>query len=493
MKTNFKQTTVRIRLSLPIFLYLLFCPYLVLSQWTQLGNTLLPPNTNYIYHGANVKLNQSGDHMVFTTTHTGTQWIGEVRVYQFTGTNWQLKGNPISIPDYVPNIVTINEDGTLIAFGIFGFEHNGPNRGKVEVYSWQNGIWQQKGNTLYGENPEDQFGSEIGYDGIHDRLFVSSGVVNNFSGRVYIYQWNGSQYANIQTIDGVNSSGFGSHGLAVSQDASTLAVGAIHEDFGGNFEVGKVYVYQLSGNQYIPKGNPIPGSVELTQFGSILGLSSDGNTVAALGFPNNLGTIEVYDWTGSIWFLRGTPIVAESNGFTGFGPFDISANGTVLAVGSSWVNGGGTNAGNVKVYQWNSNWEQVGFNLEGEPEDHFGTNVSLDATGSKLSVFANKLENGNHRGYVKVFQNPSLGNIDQSSMNFEVYPNPSKGKVNISFAKPFSNGVLEVFDMQGRKLQYHVLSQSLNYEMELPYTAGTYVLKITMDKNTSNKKLIINQ
>jgi len=68
----------------------------------------------------------------------------------------------------------------------------------------------------------------------------------------------------------------------------------------------------------------------------------------------------------SQWVQKGTDIDGESaNDFPG-GSVSMSSDGSTLAIGSPNNDGTGTNAGHVRIYEWNNSaWKQKGMILTG--------------------------------------------------------------------------------------------------------------------------------
>lgn len=80
--------------------------------------------------------------------------------------------------------------------------------------------------------------------------------------------------------------------------------------------------------------------------------------------------------------------------------------------------------------------------------------------------------------------------------NFNLFPNPSKGIITVSFDLQSSNKVLvELFDIRGRKIkgtEYKVsgatFTKTLNYQS---VAKGLYILKIKNGQNRISNKIII--
>merc|ERR1719271_1836579 len=86
----------------------------------------------------------------------------------------------------------------------------------------------------------------------------------------------------------------------------------------------------------------------------------------------------------------------------------LSADGTMLAVGAPYNDGGGTDAGHARVFAWDSDkneWKQRGEDINGEAAgDRSGWSVSLSADGTVLAVGAYGNDgNGYNAGHARVF------------------------------------------------------------------------------------------
>ena len=85
----------------------------------------------------------------------------------------------------------------------------------------------------------------------------------------------------------------------------------------------------------------------------------------------------------------------------------VSEDGSILAVGAAYNDGGGTSAGHVRVYQYaSSSWSQLGGDIDGEAaQDRSGTSISLSDDGSILAIGARLNDGGGSNfGHVRVYE-----------------------------------------------------------------------------------------
>ena len=236
--------------------------------------------------------------------------------------------------------------------------------------------------------------------------------------------------------------GHAGHGVAISGDGNTLAVGAPHEASGarginGNQHdetmhgSGAVYVFTRSGNDwvqqaYIKASNP----GESDEFGHYVALSADGNTLAVSAYFESSGAtgvngkqddesipqsgaVYVFTRAGGNWTQQAY-IKASNTGEAGVGDqfgngdqfgfsLTLSDDGNTLAVGAITEDGGapGINgdqtdnrqlsAGAVYVFaRTGSTWSQQAYVKASNSEagDLFGYTVSLSADGNTLAAGA---------------------------------------------------------------------------------------------------------
>ena len=133
------------------------------------------------------------------------------------------------------------------------------------------------------------------------------------------------------------------------------------------------------------------------QFGESVSLSADGS-IFAIGAPGNdgngneAGQVRVFEWdsNSSDWTQLGSDLDGGAAGDQFGSSVSLSADGSILAVGAPFNDDTGNEAGHVQVFEWDSNssnWTQLGSDLHGEAAgDQFGSSVSLSVDGNALVV-----------------------------------------------------------------------------------------------------------
>src|SRR5690606_10095905 len=106
---------------------------------------------------------------------------------------------------------SFSSDGTVVAIGNEDEEYNGINSGQVEVYKNVAGKWTQIGQSLYGESPNDFFGSSVSLSADGNILAIgalNTNVNGDNSGRVRVYKNASSGWIQVgQSIDGEDHGG----------------------------------------------------------------------------------------------------------------------------------------------------------------------------------------------------------------------------------------------------------------------------------------------
>lgn len=171
------------------------------------------------------------------------------------------------------------------------------------------------------------------------------------------------------------------------------------------------------GQSWSQIGAPISGEADNDRSGKAIELSGDGTTVIIGAYDNSgngpgSGHARVFEWSGTDWTQKGTDIdgaVATANGDQC--GFDVSIDdaGTKVAVSSPRNDANGSNAGLVRVLQWNgTDWAQQGADIKGDTAgDVLGASVSLSADGQSVAVgspyFGPYVSTSYSYGLVKVF------------------------------------------------------------------------------------------
>lgn len=351
---------------------------------------------------------------------------GYARLYENVGGTWTIRGNRLVGDlnnDELGSAVAIANSGLanpVLAIGARDDDGGGVDAGEVKIKEWNGSSIVDKGtNTpIFGDAGYDYLGSSASFSA--DGSILALGAAGRkdvipqsiTAGYVGVYQWN-TPTANEWNQMGANITGgpnsieddeFG-YSVALSSDGTHLIVGARYNDAGGGAgaEIGAAYVYESGSPNWTIKGNILTGQANNDNFGTSVSISADG-TYIAVGGPYNdsggtdAGHVRLYNWNVSDYVLRGTTITGAAGDLFG-NSVSLSDDGNTVAIGAP-------SGDYVGVYSWGgSDWEQVGENITGAAGERFGETVSLSADGLTVAVGAPDadVDLGGGEGNVRIF------------------------------------------------------------------------------------------
>ena len=350
--------------------------------------------------------------------------------------------------------VALSSNGAVVAIGAYLNDGGGSSAGHVRVYFNAGGGWEQRGSDLDGSSAGDQFGWSVSLSAGGNILAVGAVLANGVngidSGQVNVFQWISNTWQPLgSTLDGAGAGDLFGYSVALSDDGTTLAVGALFNDAGGS-DAGHVRVLAWTGTDWTQQGNDLLGSSPGDKFGNLVSLSADGSILAIGGDqPGNDG-VKIYRWSNSAWRQQGSTLTGfSSNDLSGDGSFvavgadernyvvvfrndgtdwvqigqtirgeasgarfgfsvSLSFDGKTILIGGIWNDSNGINSGHALVFRLSPNeqeWRQVGQELVGEAAgDRFGWSTSISDSGTRISIGAYGNDgNGDRAGHVRVY------------------------------------------------------------------------------------------
>ena len=297
-----------------------------------------------------------------------------------------------------------------MAIGAPNNDGKASNAGKVSVFSWSDTGWVQKGNDIHGEAAEDQSGWSVSMPDANNVAIGSRKNQNTGTnaGHVRIFTWNGVDW--VQKGNDIDGEGAGDmFGYAVSMpDSNTVAIGAPY-----NYEkaayAGHVRVFTWNGVAWTQKGIDIDGEAEDDNSGCSISMP-DANTLA-IGARYNDGTatdaghVRIYNWNGSKWMQKGNDIDGEAE-YDNSGVSVSMPDSNTVAIGAIFNNNGIVpNAGHVRIYSWNGTaWVKKGADIDGEGDnDRSGGSVCMpDANTVAIGAIYNA-DAGIRAGHTRIY------------------------------------------------------------------------------------------
>lgn len=309
------------------------------------------------------------------------------------------------------NGVVLSGDGKVMVVSSRFNNDAGKHAGHVRIFHETDFGWQQLGQTLTGDSPGEFFGFSIAAS-FHGSI-IAIGTTRKkgshgeaYQGRVQVYrlnrindfkeQWDHMGHA----IDGEGLLDYLGHSVALSDDGTHLAVGAIQHTGGASIThegYVRVLEYHAELDQWTPLGEPMVGKESGEQQGSSISISGNGKVVAIAAKhhsgPNGpqAGAVRVYLYQHGGWKELGNDINGEGEHDLFGSSVALSEDGTVVAVGAEKNNPENKeSAGHVRVFRYHmakQDWVQLGNDIDGDGAGH-GSGVSVSIGGNVVAVGA---------------------------------------------------------------------------------------------------------
>jgi hypothetical protein len=471
---------------------LIFFPVFCFGQWTQLGNSINGQVAGDSF-GYSTAISADGTIVASgaNSNDSGGSNSGQVRVFGLANGVWSQIGGDLngeSSGDQTGQAVSLSSDGSVVAIGEPFNNDLGFVSGQVRVFRNVNNSWIQVGQDLFGENSSAEAGKSV--DLSADGSVVAFGAPNTtvngvfFAGKVKVFVNQNNNW--VQKGGDINGDGsiikFGS-GVSLSDDGNTIAIGQSGDPTNNNpADVGRVKIYQFTGNQWVQLGNTIfePGS--RGEFGLRVSLSASGTVLAIGSFSRS--EVQVFELTNDVWTQIGNTLIGNGAGDSFGFSLSLSSSGSRLAIGARFINQNNNQPGSAYIFErQGSNWVLIGNPIVGvAPGNQAGFSVAISQDGSKVAVGSI----GNNT--VRVFENTSLSTSDFDSNSFTFYPNPTKNKVNFTSKNAIEN--ITIYNVLGQELFSKEINLS-DFSIDMSdFSNGTYITILQSTSKSQSVKLI---
>lgn len=474
-----------------ILISILF-PVLCFGQWTQVGNSINGQAAGDSF-GYSTAISADGTIVASgaNSNDNGGSNSGQVRVFRLSNEAWTQIGGDLngeSSGDQTGQAVSLSSDGSVVAIGEPFNNDLGFVSGQVRVFRNVNNTWTQVGQDLFGQNSSAEAGKSV--DLSADGSVVAFGAPNTtvngvfFAGKVKVFVNQNNNW--VQKGGDINGDGsiikFGSS-VSLSDDGNIIAIGQSGDPINNNpADVGRVKIYQFTGNQWVQLGNTIfePGS--RGEFGLRVSVSASGTIVAIGSFSRS--EVQVFELTNGVWTQIGNTLIGNGAGDSFGFSLSLSSSGSRLAVGARFINQNNNQPGSAYIFErQGSNWVLIGNPIVGVAQgNQAGFSVAISQDGSKVAVGSI----GNNT--VRVFENTSLSTSDFDSSSFTFYPNPTKDSVN--FSSKTSIETITIYNVLGQEVLFKEVNSS-ELVLDINHLSnGSYVGKLNTNGKSYSVKLI---
>ena len=372
------------------------------TNWNQVGNDI-EGSQDQAYFGSSVSLSGDGTILAVGIPYhdiSGNNNNGQVKIYQWKDNAWDLMetitpaydgtGSDKSDSEQFGNDVRLSSDGKTVAISDIWYSKSGGNQvGRVVAYRFNGSEWDPIGgqvNALVGANAGDNlsWGLSLSSNGNimavgaheYDKNTSKGDDANKSNaGLVIIYEYNSAnQVWDVkQKLTGTETQEKFGAAIDLSSDGLTIAVGSPYYRINGSGNyLGKTSVYKWNGSNYSTFGQSIVGSAKYDFSGAHVSLDNEGNTLAIMDPGHDTdaasllkkGRVRVYNYDYSSLSWVQTP--PENYHFDGVDDGDqsasnnaeskgqrvfLSGDGSVLAMAADENDGGGTDAGHVRIFK----------------------------------------------------------------------------------------------------------------------------------------------
>jgi hypothetical protein len=379
--------------------------------WSQRGADIDGTADNETF-GSSVSVSDDGSVVAVGSPNGGVGGQGQVRVFTWNGTTWSQRGTTLTglvNGHRLGEAVALSGDGTHLAMGSPGVMVGSDTVGRVYVYRWTGATWTSRGNALQGTVDEGDWGRAVALSRDGSRLALGAPSVGNGEVRIFESPGVSSDYVAMgSALSSVTSGDFG-RSVALSADGSFVAAGAPYATLGKGF----AEVYSWTGAAWTQVGARLtPAADNAGWFGLSLAMSDDA-THLAVGAPSapgggtERGATYVYSRSGTTWTQRGSAQTGYANNDQSGYSVDISDDGNVVASGARLDDRGGNDGGSTAVYRWNSEssrWALETTFIGESADDTSGYSVAMSGDGSLVVAGARYNEGGGYqRGHVRIF------------------------------------------------------------------------------------------
>lgn len=483
-----------------IILLFLLIPFLGVSQ-VQIGQTIIGEAKGN-QSGFRTAISENGKIVAIGAPFNAGNgsYSGHVRIYENVSGTWIQLGQDIDgelAGDQSGSSLSLSADGKIVAIGAYLNSGNGSKSGHVRIFQYNEitDIWIQMGQDIEGVSSGYEISlNEFGFSSEGDFIAIGARQWNlSLPGEVRVFQNISNVWTQIgQTLIGENNDDQFGYAVALSDSGDILAISAINNNINGE-RSGSVKVYQYISGMWTQLGQTIEGMKAEERIGSSIDLSSNGN-ILAIGEPNSFGNfsgstpgqVRVFENFSGVWTQIGSEIYGNGN-IDSFGiRVSINNDGNKIAIGGSRQ--GGNQIGYVKLFEnISGTWMQIGNVINGdEVNDLTGRGFSLSGNGKTLVMGSSM--NSQNNGKVRVYDVSGLASSNKFVLdNFNIYPNPVSDILNISLE---NNLVFE------KAIFYNNLGQIVKEENQeiinvSTLAKGIYFLEVSTNQGKATKKLVI--
>ena len=285
------------------------------------------------------------------------------------------------------NSIDVSGDGSIIVVGANYEDGSGSNSGSAYIFEKSGSTWVQVQKILGNDTAaNDHFGQAVGVSGNGSTIAIAAPYDDDggsAQGSVYMFEKVGGTWTQVQKLlqsDSLLNTYFGESGVRLTDDGTTLLVGAYGHDepyTGAGGDTGAAYIFDKAPNGTWSQTQKLYGSTTDTgdRFGVNVDISGDGTVVCCgathydLPVSNQGAAFIFVKSAAGAWSQTETQIIQASDGLTSdhFGSgVSVSQNGDRILVGAYFDDTIEGDSGSMYIFdRTNGVWTQTGHEYSG--------------------------------------------------------------------------------------------------------------------------------
>ena len=381
------------------------------GQWSQTKKLQASDKQTYDQFGISVAI--SGDWAIVGAwgEDTGGSSAGAAYIFQYRNGLWKqtkkLLASDKQAGDYFGNSVAISEDWAIV--GAWGEDTGENNAGAAYVF--KNVQWQQT-EKLQAKDKQagDYFGRSVAISGdwaIVGAPYEDTGGTD--AGAAYIFHYQNKEWSQTEKLQAKDKQADDYFGRSVAISGDWAIVGAPYEDTGGT-DAGAAYIFQYQNGQWSQTAKLQAYNAQAGDcFGCSVGIDGDWAIVGADGEDTggtDAGEVYIFQYRNGDWAQTEKLQASDKEKDDRFG-YSVAISGDWAIVGAYQEDPDGTyNAGAAYIFRYqNKEWSQTEKLLASDRQanDNFGISVAL--SGNRAIVGAYREDTGvPNAGAAYIFQ-----------------------------------------------------------------------------------------
>ena len=337
-------------------------------------------------------------------------YCGAVYVFKRLNSIWEFeqKLTP-SDPSYSMQFgSSVDVSGDLIAIGAESATDNGFNSGAIYVFRRAGSSWNEVTKLIPSDGDVGhRFGFSVACQGdviIGGAPFDES--MPTRSGSAYIFEFNGTNWIEIDKLIGPNATFREGFGRDVDYDNGRAIVAAPFHDIANIRDAGEIYVYQKQGLDWVLEASiSEPIQSDNGGFGRIANIDGDYIAISLRDddeIEDNSGAVYIFKFSNGVWNFFQKIKASDTHQYQGFGSA-LSMKNDKIVVGASGDNAVNSRAGAVYYFRLISGeWKPIQKYVSQElrSDSSFPDVLSI----GNNEFFGSLLNINDYRGSVYVFE-----------------------------------------------------------------------------------------